>query len=346
MDVAEAAAEFRQQADFCAADEASPVYARLFEDIAEALPGDTALQSILGPHFRSKDHLLPLRLGGALHFLALSGNAPDYAVLLPSCGGTPIGDRLWPAARAALFANATRIARMLERPPQTNEVARSAVLLPAFLRIARTTGCALSLLEIGASAGLNLNCDRYAYRFGAQCWGSGRPVIACESRGATVPLDGVPQIVARRGCDTSPIDVADPAAVQRLKAYVWPDQIARFARLDEAIAVMRAFPVTLDRANAENWIGECLARRPPDIATVIYHSCFWQYLDEAARTGIRFAIEDAGKRATATAPLVWLRFEPRTHNSNFMLTLSLWPDGTTEKLARAHPHAAWIDWRA
>jgi hypothetical protein len=42
-------------------------------------------------------HNLPLRVFGAAHRLALSGEAPDYAAHLPSCGGDGDAVAAWPA---------------------------------------------------------------------------------------------------------------------------------------------------------------------------------------------------------------------------------------------------------
>src|SRR3546814_4370403 len=63
------------------------------------------------------------------------------------------------------------LARYLQGPPQTNDPLRSAVLLGGFLTIAAATGRPLALREIGASAGINLMWDAYAYDFGSWCFG-------------------------------------------------------------------------------------------------------------------------------------------------------------------------------
>ena len=54
----------------------------------------------------------------------------------------------------------------LGNAPQTNEVGRAAVLTAGLLVIAARFGQPLRLLELGASAGLNLNLDLYGYDLG------------------------------------------------------------------------------------------------------------------------------------------------------------------------------------
>ena len=129
-----------------------------------------------------REDALALRLAGGLHALVLSARAPALAAAYP--GGAAAGDRagLRSAVLAALEAHAEFLLGFLERPPQTNEVARAAMLLPGFLTIAADAGLPLALLEIGASAGLNLHWDAYHYRFGEAAWGPEiRPFVSRPS---------------------------------------------------------------------------------------------------------------------------------------------------------------------
>ncbi len=99
---------------------------------------------------------LGVRLMAAFHYLALIGEAPEIARLLPSCGGAQRQwDELWVAMRARLESDGERIGELFARTPQTNEVLRATVLSAGLSAFGRTTGLPLRLFEIGASAGLN-----------------------------------------------------------------------------------------------------------------------------------------------------------------------------------------------
>jgi hypothetical protein len=231
--------------------------------------------------------------------------------------------------------------------PQTNEVRRSACLLPGFLTLARETGLPLRTLELGASAGLNLSWDAYRYDFGgAGAWGDAdAPVhLDAEWRGAAADLSGDVQLIARAACDRKPVDLADPLARRRLRAYVWADQFDRLARLEAAIQVALDRGVSVEAADALDFVRDRAEPQPGSVC-VIYHSIFWQYLPAVTQAGLARAIAEAGGRASAQAPLAWLRMEPRPPDmGEIELRLTLWPGGEDRRLAQCHPHGAWIEW--
>lgn len=163
-------AAFEAQAVHCAG-MGSPFTARLSRLCAARLtPGDAVSDQVLGwtgdPSPRAEG--LPLRLAGALHWLVLSGKMPALAAVYPP---NEVSDAvLWEAVTTAFTTFTPLILQRLEGPPQTNETARSAALCPGMLTVAALTGLPLVTSELGASAGLNLIWDRFAYRFGTAAW--------------------------------------------------------------------------------------------------------------------------------------------------------------------------------
>jgi hypothetical protein len=290
----------------------------------------------------------PLRFMGGMHYLALTGAAPELAAEYPPAKAEPDEARL-----ALLIAEAGRthqdtLARFLTSPPQTNEVNRSVCLVGGFLTVVRRTGLPLRCLELGASAGLNLNWDRYRYELGeAGAWGDpASPVhLTAEWNGGPPPFDTPASVVERRGCDQAPIDVAAEDQALRLKSYFWPDQSERIARLDGAITLARRYPPEVERADAAVW-ARSHARGARGTATVLYHSVFWQYLDPATRADIAATVAAAGESASSSAPFAWLRMEanPADLAAPLDLTLTLWPGAGETLLARLHPHGAKVLW--
>jgi len=341
----------KMQAAACAA-MGSPFSGALLDRAAEALPDDPWLQAAFQPWAEADrraifDDATALRWLGALHDAVLE--APDSALAqaYPGPGRTGDPDRAWPLAQEFGRDHAARVAEFMRHEPQTNEVRRSAVLLPGFLTVAAETELPLRILELGASAGLNQLWDRRRYRLGEDLrWGPGDApvVIDTDWRGGTPPLDAPVRVNERAACDRSPVRLADPAQRRRLRAYVWPDQTDRLERLDAAVAQALAAETTVKREDAVVWTRRHAAPRA-GAASVVFHSVFFQYMPAESQAALIRTLGDFGAQASPAAPLAWLRIEPAPGNPATMeLRLTLWPDGRERVLATAHPHGAWVEW--
>jgi hypothetical protein len=234
-----------EYADFAAREThgVSPAYERL----SLAVSRDDRLLALLGTLPPGKRQ--PNLLFGVVRFLGGPVEDPaafhDYAVAH------------WPAIEAQLRTRAT----------QTNEAGRCAVLLPVLAALPQP----LALLEVGASAGLCLYPDRYAYRYGDHAVGAGEPVLECAAAGVAPPA-GVPEVVWRAGLDRHPLDVTDPADVAWLDALIWPEHTHRRARLSAAVAVAAADPPLLVRGDVLDDLPALAAQAPAGATLVVFHS--------------------------------------------------------------------------
>jgi hypothetical protein len=221
----------------------SPAYERL----SLATSRDDEMLALLGtlPPMKRQPNLL----FGAVRFLGGPIEDPaafhDYTVAN------------WPAIEA----------RMRARTTQTNEAGRCAVLLPVLASLPQP----LALLEVGASAGLCLYPDRYAYRYGDHTVGSGEPVIECAATGVEPPTD-IPDVVWRAGLDLNPLDVTNPEDIAWLDALIWPEHAHRRARLRAAAAVTAAEPPLLVRGDLVDDLPALAARAPVGATLVVFHS--------------------------------------------------------------------------
>lgn len=342
----EVAEHFEQQAKACEA-MGSPFTAILCRTAIRVLDETTRTgRRVLHWPGDPRADALALRLCGALHALVLNGDDAALAAHYPPA--TPSA----PTGFDDVFDTALRrhdawIDDFLDNAPQTNETARAAALLPGFLTIARETGLPLALAEIGSSGGLNLFADRFHYRFGSDEWGDADyPVtLAPELRGAAPDLSGALEIAARNGCDVAPLDIHDAQHRLRLRAYLWPDQPERLARLEAALAVARAGDFAIAGMDAADFVRAQLAARQPGTCLVLFHSVVWQYLPDETKAAMIKAMETVGAAATAESPFAWLRLEGLGGSDpHATLQLTLWPGGETHLLARADFHVRWIEW--
>jgi hypothetical protein len=290
---------------------------------------------------------LMMRVTGGWNALVRAGRAPELAPLYPPAATPPVEALV--AAMAPVLADPVRdgeLAGWLAGPPQTNEVARSGVLMPGLMVIAAATGLPLRLFELGASAGLNLNQDRFGYRFRDMVAGDpASPVQLAPDWTGPLPPDVPVRVIARAGVDISPLDVTHDTVRDRLLAYVWPDQPERVARAEAAIALARRLPPPLTCADAADWVAREVAPQQGSVA-VVYHSIAFQYFPDATKA--RIAAHLAGLPATAAAPVAWLRYEVDDPAQPQLptLRLTLWRGAEPEErlLARAHPHGTFVQW--
>jgi hypothetical protein len=282
----------------------SPFYARLLESATGDLKAGGPVRDVLSG-FEAEDRgaAIALRLLAPVHRRVLSGELPQLDRHYPSTGGDGDAAAAWPRFREFLEGNVAWMRKELGRPCQTNEVGRSAALLGGFLEVAHRARKPLRILEVGASAGLNLRWDRYYYESADGAWGDKTsPVHFTHSFEVPPPLSRAAEVVERKGCDLNPIDPTSEEGALMLRSFVWADQLARLSQLDGAIEVAAQLPVEVERIGAAAFLERELATPNDDVATVVFHSVFVQYVSEPERERIAAAIGGAG--------VFYLRMEP------------------------------------
>lgn len=327
----------RRQAQWCA-ELGSPFYASLLDRAAADVESGGPVAGVLAGFEQESGRLaVALRFMAAVHRLVLEDVLPQLAVHYPSTGGDGDAEATWPVFKKALTEQEDRIRQVIARGCQTNEVGRSAALLGGFLEVAHRDGLDLRILELGASAGLNLWWDRYCYESPRGEWGDPTsPVRFTHAFEVPPPLHHSATVVVRKGCDLNPIDPTSDEGALTLRSFVWADQLGRLALLDGAIQVASADPVQVERIDAADFVERELSQPRPGVATVVFHSVFMQYTDDASRVRILDAIERARNTATRSAPVHHLAFEPVKDSFEVRL------DG--ELMGTARPHGTGIRW--
>ena len=197
------------------------------------------------------------------------------------------------ALRAALLGDDGSVrATVLERRTQTNEAGRMATLLPALAALGPGP---LSLVEMGASAGLCLYPDRWGHRYRAADGRvvhevgvhGDRPVLECRISGhggarAPLPPD-LPTIAWRGGVDLHPLDATDADATAWLETLVWPEHDDRRRVLASAVEVARGDPPHLVAGDLVEELPALVERASAHGRVVVQHSAVLSYLPEPAR---------------------------------------------------------------
>ncbi|MBC2667801.1 DUF2332 domain-containing protein [Novosphingobium piscinae] len=328
--------------------------AGVFESLARVLPlAPDLLQMLETWPGNLADAGLIFRLNAGLHALARGDRHPGLAAIYRGAVRMTEPDPLALdlALTIALCEGEDTLRHWLSGPTQTNEVARIAGLAALLLELDARRPMETELLELGASAGLNLNLARYDIRLGGgRCGEPGSPVqIAPRWLGPTPPAARL-RLGATRGVDLNPLDVREAADSERLQAYIWPGEPARSARLQAAITLAHRHPPQVARGRAGSWLGAALAEPQADgVRRVVFHSMVLQYLPPAERETLAETLAAAGAAATPARPLVRVGLEWNDDRSRVDVTATQWHGGSGSGqpviVAHCHPYAEWFEWR-
>jgi hypothetical protein len=270
-------------------------------------------------------------------------------------------DAAYAAFRAFVWNHRDELAPLLaERGTQTNEVRRCTYLLPAFVFAAARTRRALSIVDVGASGGLNLLFDRYAYDYGdGNLVGdpSSSVRLTTQLRGARPPIAPLPTIVGRVGVDLAPVALDDAIATRWLEACVWPEHVERFATLRAALALARDAPPHVVTGHALDHLPSLVAAVDRDASVVVVNTNVLVYFSAAERAAYGRALRAAGARRE----LVWIANEHPLvlRQAGFERAIAASSDAAALPLAITHfhddtrdefvvadvgPHGRWLNW--
>lgn len=367
-----------------------PLYRRLCEGVAGDL--DVAARLLVAPH----EQRIPNLLLAAVHDVLLAGDddvLADWYPSVPAARGAsehtarPVGsdaDDPWPHFRHLALDHPGVAERLRTRRTQTNEVGRSLTLLPALFQASLAAGSSppggvrpLGLVEIGASAGLNLRFEAYGYRYhlpraetsGLQTTGTrtviesvgdgSRLMLDCELRGPLVPPipAGPLPIATAVGIDHHPLHVGDPDDARWLVACQWPEETARLDRLRSAIAQAQEQPPVVEVGDAVDDLERHVLAVPPHALPVVVSTWVLTYLSVARQRELLQVLDRIG--AERDVALVFAeqpervpglpmpaRPDGQPDGRATALVRMEWRDGdrVAVRLADQHPHGRWLEW--
>jgi hypothetical protein len=319
----------------------SPLYERLSNAIAQ----DAELLALAAQC--RKGERIPNLLFAAVHYVLLTGISHPLARFYKSLGGYFDGrDDPLPDFRSFCLNQVERIRELVAvRMVQTNEVNRCAGLMPLFVVASKgARNRPLFLVDIGASAGLNLFWDQYGYTYGDRLEAGDRnsPVrIECPLRGLHLPPLPLffPPLAGRVGVDLNPLDVRVDDDALWLRALIWPEHEKRAELLRSAIALVRQQPLKMLPGDGVELLPDVMRTVPADAVLCIVR--IFTPISRETRSVLMALIADyAAKRDV-------MMITARPHRGDDSeLCLTSFVDGRRHEqgLAYMQNHGDWIEW--
>lgn len=238
------------------------------------------------------------------------------------------------------YANEIR-AMTRERLVQTNSVRRALALWLGMNFVAGVVSGPVHLLEVGASAGLNLLFDRYGYRVGGHTFGDAksRVTVTAELRGDAElgAVDAAPTVASRLGFDLNPLHIDEPADQQWLRALVWPDECGRLELLDSALSVASSFAPTVRRLDLTTVDTPIDLGLPAGEIRVLFHSATRMHVPPDQHANFDRGVDHLG----AGGPAYLITMEAGADQSDGVLRVRD-PAGTAHDVAEIDGHVTWI----
>ncbi len=308
----------------------SPLYAHLVELTASTPELLSVIQRI---HNRPPPNVYL----AAIHYLLMENPSDPLAAFYGSIVEDPRPpEGVDEAFISFVLANQDRIVDIANsRFTQTNECRRCVALLPGVMSSPFER---FHLVEIGASAGLNLALDHYRYDFDGTMWGPDSPVtLVAAVPGDRPRLRGI-EVARRIGIDINVIDRKVPDDLRWLDALIWPEHEERRKRLRQALRLTAGVDRQMIEGSVLDMLAGALGGLPTGEPVVVMNSFVLNQLDASQRAEVAGIVEEA--RRDRPVYRVSLEFIDKDDD---WARLEVGDQMTLEELGRAHPHGEWVD---
>ena len=172
---------------------------------------------------------------GAVHYLLLKNQDEQLAKYYPSIQRNCFTEIPFELFKVFCLDNENKIRKIIStRIVQTNVISRCAYLMPIFSKIITQENKPTTIIDIGTSAGLTLNFDKYEYWYnGQKVFGESNVLVKSSTVDSPIPkIYPIWQPIQKIGIDQNVVDPTDKDEIFWLKALVWTDQLERFIAID------------------------------------------------------------------------------------------------------------------
>ena len=234
---------------------------------------------------------------------------------------------------------------------QTNVINRCSYLMPIFSKIISENNKPATIIDIGTSAGLTLNFDKYEYWYnGQKVFGESNVPVKSRIIGSHVPaIYPISQPIQKTGIDQTIIDPFDKDEILWLKSLVWPDQLDRFAAMDEALKLTELKNIRFIQAETVPDFELEINKADQSHTLIIYATHVLYQFTHARKNEFYAMLEKIGQKrdyyflsVEGIKPL-----QEKYHSKETVIELTSYRNKqkTVSFLAETNGHGNWIKWQ-
>jgi hypothetical protein len=286
----------------------------------------------------------------AVHYLLLEGNGHDLATYYPSITKNYQEALPFELFKAFCLDHQKEIIAIEQsKMVQTNALNRSAYLMPILSSLFE--GKQVNLIDIGTSAGLTLNFDKYEYYYNDKYYYGNSPVKikSAIKAGTKPPFKQMVTLNKKIGIDQNPLDLKESDNANWLKALVWADRLERLEKIEAAITIANQEDIQFIKASTLKEFEFIFQNQAEHLPLVIYHTHTLYQFTPTERAAFRDLLDQIG----ANRDLIYLAaehhkvFDTDYGMNGVLVVLTQYRKGekTNRVVAVTNGHADWIKWK-
>lgn len=323
--------------------EISPLYYELSKRISE----DNELLKLSS--FCRWRQPIPNLFFASVHYLLLNSPNEELASFYPSIRKNHQSNLPFELFKDFCMRNKEQIKEIEgTKIVQTNAFNRCAYLMPILSH--HFSDQEINIIDIGTSAGLTLNMDKYEYYYdGKYFMGDSQVKIRSEIREGKIPnVQGIIKINKKIGIDQNPLDLKISENSNWLKALIWADKTDRIRNIEAAIEVAQDENIQFEKKATVEEFEKVINDQEIEIPLVVYHTNALYQFTKQERKEFREMIERIGRKRD----LIYLAAEGSAvfdESDDYIGVLIEKTEYKNQKkysqiLALTNGHANWIKW--
>jgi hypothetical protein len=233
---------------------------------------------------------------------------------------------------------------------QTNVISRCSYLMPILSELINKGQKNACIIDIGASAGLNLNFDLYEYwTDGQKIYGDSSVKIEFQTIDSAIKsILPINYLIRKIGIDQNLINPQNEDEKLWLNALIWPDHLERFNSMEKALELRQNDRIDMIKASEVNQFEEIINNQRADETLIIYAThTLYQFSPDNRHDFFTMLDRIGKKRDFDFLSVESTRYlQEKYKSSQTVIELTSYTNGKKNEkfIAETNGHGNWIRW--